>query len=295
MEPNHKVFNKYREFKKSFNYLYVKKHIIAIIYKKAYTMEKNLLNEITRMRKMMGLNESEELNKDNQINNDDSIIEAVVNEIFENDKITSSNDVTFIIKDIKKEWPEKNGSGDVYDFIKQYMESYIQGAIDHINSQDGKWQWNERDTDNSIYGQYAETIVNTSIENVKEELEGDMASYEDTVKEYYDTDEPDPDTESIGIVADRGRIMPGYFQKHGLVSVGDVMRFDKSGNILKPGGGYPEGGFKEHENVRELEKDICNNYEEIIKMFRDSAPKVVNLNESSYHVIKKNVECDLVY
>lgn len=122
-----------------------------------------------------------------------------------------------------------------------------------------------------------------------------MGLNENVVKEYYDTDEPDPDTESIGIVADRGRIMPGYFQKHGLVSVGDVMRFDKSGKILKLGGGYPEGGFKEHENVRELEKDICNNYEEIIKMFRDSAPKVVNLNESSYHVIKKNVECDLVY
>ena len=284
MEPNHKVFNKYREFKKSFNYLYVKKHIIAIIYKKAYTMEKNLLNEITRMRKMMGLNESEELNKDNQINNDDSIIEAVVNEIFENDKITSSNDVMFIIKDIKKEWSEKNGSGDVYDFIKQYMDSYIQGAIDHINSQDGKWQWSERDTDNSIYGQYAETIVNTSIENVKEELEDGLVG---------ETDMGDSE-DTIGIISSRGKLMPGYFEKFGLVSAGDNMLFDKNGNVVLQGGGYPEGGFKEYTDPKELEKDICNNYEKIINSFRSHAPKVVQLNEG-YDIIKKNVECDLVY
>jgi|GEM_PF-3035867 hypothetical protein len=104
----------------------------------------------------------------------------------------------------------------------------------------------------------------------------------------------DANEDTVGIITSRGKLMPGYFEKFGLISAGDNMLFDKGGNVVLQGGGYPEGGFKEYTDPKELEKDICNNYEKIINSFRSHAPKTVQLNET-YDVIKKSVECDLVY
>jgi hypothetical protein len=101
-------------------------------------------------------------------------------------------------------------------------------------------------------------------------------------------------SDSVGIITSNGKLMAGYFQEFGLISAGDTIIFDNEGKLVKKGGGYPSSGFKKHENAKELEKDICNNYEDILDIFRQSAPKVVHLNEG-YDVIKKAVDCDLTY
>jgi len=100
-------------------------------------------------------------------------------------------------------------------------------------------------------------------------------------------------TESVGIVSDRGKLMAGYFQDGRLVSLGDRILFDVNGNLVKMGGGYPTGGFKNETTAEELEQDICKAYDEILNTFRKDAPMVVSLNEASYDIIKTSVECNI--
>jgi hypothetical protein len=99
--------------------------------------------------------------------------------------------------------------------------------------------------------------------------------------------------ESVGIVSDRGKLMAGYFQNGILISLGDRILFDVNGNLVKMGGGYPTGGFKYETTVEELEQDICRAYDDVLETFRKDAPKVVSLNEATYDIIKKSVECNL--
>ena len=100
-------------------------------------------------------------------------------------------------------------------------------------------------------------------------------------------------TESVGIVSDRGRLMAGYFQDGRLISLGDRILFDVRGNLVKMGGGYPTGGFKNETSVEELEQDICKSYDDVLETFRKDAPVVVGLNEATYDIIKKSVECNI--
>lgn len=274
-------------------------------------MEKSILNEVNKMRKLMGLNENifntpqmggvtnskgtagyidntSKMDKeyaDSLKSKDDKAIEQVVHDIFKNDVITDKSEVEDIITQMRRDWLSKKGADeniDVYGFIKSYMDSYIQGANDHVSMSDEKWGWSENETDNSIYGQYANSIVDQAIEDAK----GD---------EMYESTNGNADgSDSVGIITSNGKLMAGYFQEFGLISAGDTILFDNEGKLVKRGGGYPSSGFKDHEDAKELEKDICNNYEEILDIFRQTAPKVVNLNEG-YNVIKKAVECDLVY
>ena len=105
---------------------------------------------------------------------EDKIIEQTVDNIFEDDVITDKSRVEFIIRDMRKEWLNSKQEGDVYDFIKAYMDSYIQGAEDYVSSVDG-WDWNEKETNNSIYGLYAKSMVDQAIENTKEnEANGEL-------------------------------------------------------------------------------------------------------------------------
>ena len=159
-------------------------------------MEKNILNEIARMRKIMGLDENifntpqmggvtnskgtagyidntSKMDKeyaDSLKSKDDKIIEQVVHDIFKNDVITDKSEVEDIITHMRRDWLSKKGTDenmDVYGFIKSYMDSYIQGAHDHVSMSDERWGWSEKETDNSIYGQYANSIVDQAIEDVK--------------------------------------------------------------------------------------------------------------------------------
>jgi hypothetical protein len=101
---------------------------------------------------------------------DDKTIEQVVHDIFKNDVITDKSEVEDIITHMRRDWLSKKGTDenmDVYGFIKTYMDSYIQGAHDHVSMSDEKWGWGEKETDNSIYGQYANSIVDQAIEDVK--------------------------------------------------------------------------------------------------------------------------------
>lgn len=242
--------------------------------KKAYIMKKNLLNEIARMRKMMGLNENEGVDLS---------------------KVDNPNAYTDDIFDYNS---EKGGEDmDDFSFEKSAIESasgeeVVQREFDDY---DRPLFYSVKD-DNVHYfiGDFGdgEVIVKYNAKTGERYPIGDLKHY-DSPREL-DEDSDDSDEDTVGIITNRGKLMPGYFEKLSLVSAGDSMLFDKKGNVVLQGGGYPEGGFKEYTDPKELEKDICNNYEKIIKAFRASAPKTVQLNEG-YDVIKKNVECDLTY
>ena len=237
-------------------------------------MKKNLLNEIARMRKMMGLNENEEVDLS---------------------KVDNPNAYTDDIFDYNS---EKGGEGmDDFSFEKSAIESasgeeVVQREFDDY---DRPLFYSVKD-DNVHYfiGDFGdgEVIVKYNAKTGERYPIGDLKHYDSPRELDENSDGSDEDT--VGIITNRGKLMPGYFEKLSLVSAGDNMLFDKKGNVVLQGGGYPEGGFKEYTDPKELEKDICNNYEKIIKAFRMSAPKVVQLNEG-YDVIKKNVECDLTY
>ena len=130
-----------------------------------------------------------------------------------------------------------------------------------------------------------------------EELEAYNAGYDDCDdrKDWGMDEGSSAEINTIGIVSRRGKMMPAFFERFGLSVVGDLIEFDNNGKLLKQGGGYPEGGFKKHNSVEELEKDICNNYEEMFDLLKSRAPISVDLgeNESSYQIIKTNVNCDL--
>jgi hypothetical protein len=99
--------------------------------------------------------------------------------------------------------------------------------------------------------------------------------------------------ETVGIVSDRGKLMAGYFKEGNLVSLGDRILFDVNGNLVKMGGGYPTGGFKNETSVEELEQDICKSYDDILSTLKKDAPVEVPLNESAYEIIKTSVECKI--
>lgn len=237
-------------------------------------MKKNLLNEIARMRKMMGLNENEEVDLS---------------------KVDNPNAYTDDIFDYNSE----KGGEDMNDF--SFEKSAIESASGEevvqreFDDYDRPLFYSVKD-DNVHYfiGDFGdgEVIVKYNAKTGERYPIGDLKHY-DTTKEL-DEASDGSDEDTVGIITNRGKLMPGYFEKLSLVSAGDNMLFDKKGNVVLQGGGYPEGGFKEYTDPKELEKDICNNYEKIIKAFRASAPKTVQLNEG-YDVIKKNVECDLTY
>jgi uncharacterized protein YutE (UPF0331/DUF86 family) len=122
----------------------------------------------------MGMDISENTIKEDISEKDNKIIKQVVHDIFKNDVITDKSEVEDIIKHIQKDWVTKKDTSknkDVYGLIKSYMDSYIQGANDYVSSADEKWGWSDKETDNSIYGPYAKSMVDQAIEDAKEELD----------------------------------------------------------------------------------------------------------------------------
>jgi hypothetical protein len=120
----------------------------------------------------------------------------------------------------------------------------------------------------------------------------------DQVKKNWGVNEMDENSinnDTIGIVSFRGKVMPAYFKNDNLASVGDSVEFDKSGHLLKQGGGYPEGGFKTYGSADELEADICKNYKELLQFFKSKAPVDVDLEEGNgaYEILMKSVSCGL--
>jgi hypothetical protein len=281
-------------------------------------MEKNMLNEIARMRKMMGLNEN--LNEyvdsvkiiDDRFSRMESIIKGLavsasarydvfqenpakvrefvdafnelVKDFVESDeKYDNSNIPTepeekkkYVISQIDQRihgFIYNRGSG---SFIRAYSDPYrteVIKALEKLTKELGLTYSNER--------------LNKSLRLNTESTNGEMGYNPSPLGEVDGSD-------SVGIITSNGKLMAGYFQEFGLVSAGDTILFDNEGKLVKKGGGYPSSGFRRHEDPKELEKDICNNYEDILDIFRQSAPKVVHLNEG-YNIIKKAVECDLAY
>ena len=113
----------------------------------------------------------------------------------------------------------------------------------------------------------------------------------DEVKKNWASLEENDSNEAIGIVSSRGGLYAGYFKDGNLISIGDDIDFDNTGKLLIPGAGFPENGIKKYSSADELEKDICGNYEAVLKQFREDAPETVSLDESAYKVIKTSVNC----
>ena len=136
---------------------------------------------------------------------DDKIIEKVVEDIFKNDVITGKSGAENVIKDMQKDWLHKKGDGatDIYDFIKAYMYDYIQGANDHVSMSDEKWGWNEKETEDSIYGPHAKNIVDQAIENAKEESDSAI----DMMEGKWDVD---PTYTHFAVNKNTGRIVTGW-------------------------------------------------------------------------------------
>lgn len=222
-------------------------------------MEKNILNEIARMRKMMGLSEGPV-----------SVNDYQSGENSYEDESTNFEDMFY-----------KTLNGHEISSLEFEGVVYVDGRNRCIVS-DGERITPTKEQLKDLWDEYVE-----SEGLYLESSNGEMGYNPSPLGESNGSD-------SVGIITSNGKLMPGYFQEFGLVSAGDSILFDNEGGLVKKGGGYPSSGFKRHEDEKELEKDICNHYEEILDIFRQSAPKVVNLNEG-YNVIKKAVECDLVY
>ena len=216
-------------------------------------MEKNILNEIAKMRKMMGLNEGRSISGVYYDTTIMSELESIVGNLH---KIAP-----YVLEIGHRVYGNIDGGVSVYEestLVKKFssVEDFLKGIR---------------------YG--AQKIENES-------NNGEMGYNTNFLGE-------NDSNETIGIVSDRGNLYPGYFKDGDLVSLGDDIAFDNSGKLLKLGGGFPENGIKKHSSKEELEKDICANYEEILELFREDAPEEVSLNEGTYQIIQNSVECNI--
>jgi hypothetical protein len=101
----------------------------------------------------------------------------------------------------------------------------------------------------------------------------------------------DKEIETIGIIASNNKLLPAYFKNKIPRSLGDNIAFDTSGKLILPGSGYPQGGFKEHKTEEELTKDLCKNYDELLRFFRTQSPKNVELEEAQMKILTSAINC----
>jgi hypothetical protein len=101
----------------------------------------------------------------------------------------------------------------------------------------------------------------------------------------------DKEIETIGIIALNNKLLPAYFKNKIPRSLGDDVAFDTSGKLILPGSGYPQGGFKEHKTEEELTKDLCKNYDELLRFFRTQSPKNVELEEAQMKILTSAINC----
>lgn len=281
-------------------------------------MEKNMLNEIARMRKMMGLNEN--LNEyvdsvkiiDDGFGRMESIIKGLsvstsarndawqenpakarefvdafnklVNDFVESDQQYDTSASMPTEPEEKKKYVINQIDQRIHGFIyNRGSGSFVRAYSDPYKTQVIRAL--EKLT-KELGLTYSNERLNKSLRLNTESTNGEMGYNTNFLGE-------NDSNETIGIVSDRGNLYPGYFKDGDLVSLGDDIAFDNSGKLLKLGGGFPENGIKKHSSKEELEKDICANYEEILELFREDAPEEVSLNEGAYQIIQNSVECNI--
>ena len=227
-------------------------------------MEKSILNEIARMRKMMGLSEGPV-----------SVNDYQSGENSYEDGSTNFEDMFY-----------KTLNGHEINSLEFEGVVYVDGRNRCIVS-NGERITPSKEQLKDLWDEYVES-EGLYLEKANESNNGEMGHNINFVGE-----DKGYSTESVGIVSDRGKLMAGYFQDGRLVSLGDMILFDVQGNLVKMGGGYPTGGFKNETSVEELEQDICKSYDDVLETLRKDAPVAVSLNEGTYEIIKTSVECNI--
>jgi hypothetical protein len=284
-------------------------------------MEKNILNEVNKIRKMMGLNEGRSISG---VYYDTTIMHELESIVGNLHKIAP-----YVLEIGHRVYGTIDGGVSVYEestLVKKFnsVEDFLKGIrygaqkIENESS-NGEMGYNPsplgEDLSNRTGGLYMdindlidEKYKDLDYEDVAKVLENILKGVKaqayreknnigpvtpDEVKKNWASLREADSNETVGIVSDRGKLMAGYFKEGRLVSIGDRILFDVNGNLAKMGGGYPTGGFKNETSVEELEQDICKSYDEIIDIFKKDAPEEVSLNESTYEIIKTSVECKL--
>jgi hypothetical protein len=284
-------------------------------------MEKNMLNEIAKIRKMMGLNEGRNISG---VYYDTTIMHELESVVGDLHKIAP-----YVLEIGHRVYGNIDGGISVYeestltgkfDSVEDFLKGIRYGAQKIENeSTNGEMGYNPsplgEDLSNRSGNLYMEIndlidekYKDLDYEDVAKILENILKGVKaqayreknnigpvtpDEVKKNWASLEEADSNETIGIVSDRGKLMAGYFKEGRLVSLGDRILFDVNGNLVKMGGGYPSGGFKDKPSVEELEQDICKSYDEILGILKKDSPVEVPLNESTYEIIKTSVECKL--
>lgn len=236
-------------------------------------MGKNILNEIAKMRKMMGLNEnpigiSDYQSGENSYGEGDNNFEDMFYKTLNGHEIESMEFEGVVYVDGRNRCIVSDGERiqPTKEQLKELWDEYVESE-----------------------GLYLEEVTKMrKMMNIKESSNSEMGYNPSPLGEA----EGDS-VNSIGVISDRDKLIPGYFNQFGLISAGDMIMFDVNGNLVKKGGGYPTGGFKKYENAEELERDICKNYDEILAIFKETAPEEVQINEGTYQTIKKAVDCKI--
>jgi hypothetical protein len=284
-------------------------------------MEKNILNEVNKIRKMMGLNEGRSISG---VYYDTTIMHELESIVGNLHKIAP-----YVLEIGHRVYGTIDGGVSVYEesiLVKKFnsVEDFLKGIrygaqkIENESS-NGEMGYNPsplgEDLSNRTGDLYMdindlidEKYKDLDYEDVAKVLENILKGVKaqayreknnigpvtpDEVKKNWASLREADSNETVGIVSDRGKLMAGYFKEGNLVSLGDRILFDVNGNLVKMGGGYPTGGFKNETSVEELEQDICKSYDEILSTLKKDAPVEVSLNESTYEIIKTSVECKL--
>ena len=284
-------------------------------------MEKNILNEVNKIRKMMGLNEGRSISG---VYYDTTIMHELESVVGDLHKIAP-----YVLEIGHRVYGTIDGGVSVYEestLVKKFnsVEDFLKGIrygaqkIENESS-NGEMGYNPsplgEDLSNRTGDLYMdindlidEKYKDLDYEDVAKVLENILKGVKaqayreknnigpvtpDEVKKNWASLREADSNETVGIVSDRGKLMAGYFKEGNLVSLGDRILFDVNGNLVKMGGGYPTGGFKNETSVEELEQDICKSYDEILSTLKKDAPVEVPLNESAYEIIKTSVECKI--
>ena len=122
-------------------------------------MKKQNLNEqVSRIKDMMGLNESQRHRYSQEEMENDMINDQIMDmlyEIFADDKITSDETIDQIADNIKsKFFAQRKWDSDIYEFVKNYMLEYAEEASQAYNDAPGAsegGQLKHRQLEGSIY------------------------------------------------------------------------------------------------------------------------------------------------
>jgi len=129
-----------------------------------------LKEENDRIKQMMGINSDRsfdrlsprEMEEENELGR----ITDMVEKVFEQDSLTSSNEVDALAEDIRNLWAKTRnyGNGDERDFVREYLTDWASNVRHKHHSMHEKPSLGSHDDENTIWGDNWKHVINRACE-----------------------------------------------------------------------------------------------------------------------------------